>query len=237
MPVVVLLLTLILAAQTPAPAEPRDLRTVYVCLLTRGTAWTSDTTTDVQQLQQAHASYLARLSATGNVLATGPVGGDGNLRGLLLLKAESADAARRAIADDPSVNAGRLAADVVPMTVAGNWFTQTPGRDDAAVRQFVVGLVRHPAAAPAGAIDDARVAYLWRLRQAGTLVFAGDATDGSGRGLLIFASDNLAAIRTLATDDPAVRADQITIDWQTWYAPEGVFKMGTGRLTPVVPAS
>src|SRR5512140_1367780 len=94
-------------AQSRYPA-PEGMQTVHIALLYRGPAYAPGTSPELETLQQAHLAHLTKLAQAGQALIAGPMGGDGDLRGIVMLKAESTEAARALEVEDPAVKAGRL---------------------------------------------------------------------------------------------------------------------------------
>ena len=86
-----------------------------VVLLRRGP--TPDLPEDrLEELQRRHLAHLASLAEAGDLLVYGPCGDqeDESLRGICVFRAElSVDEVRRLAAADPSVEAGRLAVEVL----------------------------------------------------------------------------------------------------------------------------
>jgi hypothetical protein len=70
------------------------------------------------------------------------------------------------------------------------------------------------------AVQDAHMAHLADLHDAGHLLAAGPVDGGEIRGLLIFASDP-AQTRELLLEDPAVRAGWFHVTVAPWMVPEG----------------
>ena len=156
-----------------------------------------ESTPETQKLQEAHLAHITQLAKDGRALIAGPFGGDGDLRGVIFLKAATADAARALEADDPAVKAGRLRIEIVSFAVAGNWFTFEPIKDDYTMRQFVFGFFNvgpKPVGTPennATLMED-HLANFWSMRQAGTLVMAGPTMDSTTRaGVLVMAMDSV----------------------------------------------
>ena len=187
MPLVLMVLTLIAssASQLTAPG-PQALQTLQVALLMKGRAWTADPTPAIQTLQQAHAAYLSALGAAGHLLASGPIGGEGEIRGLLILKVADARAALTLLADDPAVQGERLRVEVETLRVPANWFAVTRATRDAPIRSFIVSLLGAGPAAGAGgdanSPPEADLEAFWRLRESGVMVLGRvRARDGSPR--------------------------------------------------------
>jgi uncharacterized protein YciI len=69
----------------------------------------------LERIQQEHLSYHASLRASGHVVTNGPVldQPDESMRGLTFYRTGSLEEARRLAEQDPAVQAGRLAVDVM----------------------------------------------------------------------------------------------------------------------------
>jgi uncharacterized protein YciI len=216
--------------QTVPP--PRDIQPYYVVLLLKGPAWTAEPTPDAERLLQEHAVYLSKLSAAGQALLAGPVAGDDDLRGLVIVKANSSDEAKALASADPAVAGGRLMADVVAFAMAGNWFTFAARTEDAPVRQFVFGLLKAGpnASSPAAPEELARLqaghlGHLWTMRESGALVMGGPlTTPDTRRGVLFLAVDELDKARELTGADPMVRAGRFAVELHRWLAVDEVMR-------------
>src|SRR5688572_26241032 len=117
-----------MAAQARYPV-PDNIQTVHIALLYRGPAYTPGSSPEQQKLQAAHIAHLTKLGNEGHALIAGPIGGGGDLAGIVMLKAATADAARALQAEDPAVKAGRLRIEMVTYMTPGNWFSFGPVKD------------------------------------------------------------------------------------------------------------
>ena len=99
------------------PAKPLKLVPVYFAFLTRGDKWTPEQTPATEEIQKGHLANINRLAQMKKLIAAGPFGDDGQLRGIFVFRVGSADEARALIATDPAVQAGRLAMDIHPWMV------------------------------------------------------------------------------------------------------------------------
>jgi uncharacterized protein YciI len=221
-----------LSPQSPYPA-PANFETVYVALLLRGPAAGQGTPAELEARQKAHLAHLEALGNAGHAKIAGPVGGDGDLRGIVLITAASLDEARRMAGADPAVKAGAVRVEVLTMTAPANWFTLRPVPADYTMRQHVLAFLDAPPASPALAPDEAarlqdgHLANLFALREQGRLAYAGPITDGgSRRGLAVFLSESVEEVREWMADDPFVRAGRLTLELYPWWAADGI-------LTPV----
>lgn len=87
---------------------PKDSMVTYGwVLLQRGPNYDSNPSEKVMKLLQQHAAYAEQLRQNGQLLFAGAIEGTGELRGVLIMKGDSAHVAR-VVADDPAVRAGRF---------------------------------------------------------------------------------------------------------------------------------
>ncbi len=219
-----------LSAQGRYPA-PANVQTVHVVLLLRGPNSTAGPSTpELEKLQAAHIAHLTKLGQEGHAYIAGPMGVDGDLRGIILMKAASADAARALEADDPAVKAGRLKIEVVSYMSPANWFSFAPIPAEISMRQFVFGyLTAGPKAADAQAlpptVHEDHLASMWAMRDAGVLVAGGPIVNGGNRaGVVIFALDSVDKARALLEQDPGVKAGLFGIELYPWYAADHILK-------------
>lgn len=220
-----------LALQLPSYAPPSAIQTWHLVLLGKGPAWTEATSPATTALQEAHVAHLASLSAAGTLALSGPIGDEGDLRAVMLLKTASMDEARAALQMDPAVKAGRLVPQIHALMVPANWYTLAPSRDDQPVRNFAFGLLKagpnqEGSSDEIARLQDSHLAHLWSLREAGALVLAGPLADaGAVRGVLVFAVESLGKARVLAEADPMVRAGKLTVELHPWFTRDGVMQI------------
>ncbi len=77
-------------------------------MLERGPRYDSSPTPAVKKLLAEHQAHIEKLRASGQLVFTGAIEGAGELRSVLVLRGDSAEAAE-AVADDPAVRAGNFA--------------------------------------------------------------------------------------------------------------------------------
>jgi uncharacterized protein YciI len=94
---------------------------------------------------------------------------------------------------------------------------------------YYLGLVmRGPAWTPertpeTQALQEAHLANMRSLHEAGQLVVAGPITDGGDlRGIFVFKVGSLEEARALADTDPAVKAGRLKVDLHPWMVEKGV---------------
>lgn len=97
--------------------SPLTLTTLYLAFLTKGPNRTEKETPEVQELQKAHLANINRLAEMKKLVAAGPFGDDGNLRGIFVFRVSSLPEAQDLCATDPMIKAGRLAVELHPWQV------------------------------------------------------------------------------------------------------------------------
>ena len=93
-------------------AQPMKLVPMYFAFLTRGEKWTPEKTPATEEIQKGHMANINRLAQMKKLIAAGPFGDDGRLRGIFVFRVASLDEAKALTATDPAVQAGRLAMEL-----------------------------------------------------------------------------------------------------------------------------
>ena len=103
-----------LAAEGPskANAAPPKMAAVYMVFLKKGPAWTAGETPETKGVQQAHMANIRALWQAGKMVIAGPMGDEGDLRGIFVLDVATLEEAKALAASDPAVKAGRLVAEI-----------------------------------------------------------------------------------------------------------------------------
>ena len=78
----------------------------------------SQDSTEAAKLQKEHMAHLSRMHTEGYTSLTGPMGDDGDLRGIVVYNTATAREADSLANLDPMVKAGRLKVEVHPWWVA-----------------------------------------------------------------------------------------------------------------------
>ena len=76
------------------------------------TSSTPEKTPATEEIQKGHMANINRLAEMKKLIAAGPFGDDGRLRGIFVFRVESLEEAKNLTAGDPAVQAGRLAMDI-----------------------------------------------------------------------------------------------------------------------------
>ena len=94
------------------PTKPLKLTKMYLTFLTRGEKWTPEKTPATEEIQKGHMANINRLAEMKKLIAAGPFGDDGRLRGIFVFRVDSLEEAKNLTATDPAVKAGRLAMNI-----------------------------------------------------------------------------------------------------------------------------
>jgi uncharacterized protein YciI len=98
---------------------PLKMNTLYFAFLKKGPNRKEGDgdTPQVQELQKAHMANINRLAETKKLIAAGPFGDDGNLRGIFVFRVNSLEEAQALCDTDPMIKVGRLAVELHPWQV------------------------------------------------------------------------------------------------------------------------
>jgi uncharacterized protein YciI len=99
---------------------PKNLKPYFLGLFRRGPRWNEIEGPEAAELLPRHLAYLreqseGEQSGAGRYIAAGPVLDESEFAGVLLISAESLEAARALAENDPGVRAGRLAVELHPV--------------------------------------------------------------------------------------------------------------------------
>ena len=102
----------------PAPTpEPNQMGVVYLVLLKKGPAWSSEQTPATRAVQEGHMANIRAMWAAKKLIVAGPMGDDGDVRGIFLFQVSTLEEATALAASDPAIKAGRLVAEIHPWWV------------------------------------------------------------------------------------------------------------------------
>ncbi len=95
---------------------PLTMNTVYLAFLKRGPN-RAQPAAEAEEIQKAHIANIQRLAKLGKLVAAGPFGDDGVLRGIFVFRVASLEEAQAFADTDPAVKAGRLVLELHPWQV------------------------------------------------------------------------------------------------------------------------
>lgn len=90
-----------------------EMKQYFLVLLKRGPIRNQDSTT-AAELQKGHLANIDRLFNEGKIDMAGPMGHDGDLRGIFVFNCETYDEVVTHCATDPAIKAGRLIVEIYP---------------------------------------------------------------------------------------------------------------------------
>ncbi|MFN0084822.1 MAG: YciI family protein [Blastocatellia bacterium] len=204
-------------------------------MLRKGPNHGAGTKEESDKTQAGHMANIQKMARLGKLIAAGPMGDDGNLRGIFLFKS-SREEARALAAEDPAIRAGRLALDL------HSWYgpkgigakLNEEYRKDSNVkttmtRYFLALLGKGPKAADAASLETQKLQleHLWNVRRmldAKTFAAAGPFNGAGGlRGIFVVAANSLEEARAIVDADPAVKAGQLSVEIHPWWVAKEVW--------------
>ena len=228
---VLLSIILLLASSPGSQAQPKSepqfkLVKFHMVLLKKGPKWTATATKETEQMHQAHVAHVISLLENGKAVLAGPLSDDGEIRGIYILRTESADEARNWVNSDPAVVSGNLIAEIHPW-LAEDVFKKanTPPKLTTVYLAFLLrGEKWTPEQTPATEeLQKAHLANIVRLNKMNKLPVAGPFGDeGTMRGIFVFRVGSIEEARMLTETDPAVKAGRLALELHPWQVPEGI---------------
>ena len=122
-PVLVLLLAIVSAAQNSVPTTnldiPKGMKQYFIGFLVKGEKYDPNMSkAEHESLLQQHLAYIRSQAEAGKYKLAGPFLDEGNISGILIIDAPSRDEAKQIVSKDPMVQAGRLAIELHPAMLA-----------------------------------------------------------------------------------------------------------------------
>jgi len=109
-----------MAGQVPQPSDqfpdiPKNLRPYFIAFYVKGAKVDQPQTKDERDaFMRQHTAYLRSQVEAGKYLLVGPLTDDGQVRGMAVIQAASAEEARAIANGDPAVRSGRMAIEIHP---------------------------------------------------------------------------------------------------------------------------
>ncbi len=233
------------AATQPRPQQPAkteskppqfDLDQYQFGLLKRGPKWTAESTPETQKIQEGHMANINKMAKAGKLLAAGPMGGNGDLRGIFIFKVASQEEARALAADDPAIQAGRLTLELLdwygPKGIGAKLQEEiktNPNPKYTMTKYHLALLTRGPKWTAAASPENQKLQldHLWHIRKmmdAKTFVAAGPFNGkGDLAGVFVIAANSLEEARAIADADPAVKAGHLAVELHPWFVAKEVW--------------
>jgi uncharacterized protein YciI len=101
--------------QTGEAVRSDRMTTVYIVFLKKGPHWSESH--DATALQNAHLANIRAMWHAKKLIVAGPLGDDGDLRGIFVFQVPSLEDAKALTASDPAVMEGHLVGEIHPWWV------------------------------------------------------------------------------------------------------------------------
>ena len=185
-----------------------------------------------EKLQEEHMANIRRMFDERKLVIAGPFLDDTTLRGIFVLRAESAAQAQEWANSDPAIKAGRLVPEV-----HGPWMiepgaihspAQPPGMEQYTLVLMKRGEKWNPSAPEFMNVMKQHHSYVKQMIEQGSLAIAGPFPfdeQGELRGVAIFRVGAEPTAK-LTQDDPAVKDGLVKTEIHAWGTGKGVLAAG-----------
>jgi uncharacterized protein len=228
-PLLVASLFLFQAAQQPpagaTEGPPLKLMQYQLVVLKKGPANATARTPDGQKVVKEHVAYLYKLAADGVNMAAGPFTDEGEIQGIMIVKAPTPEKALEIEAADPAVKAGVFTLEAIPFMSPEGWFGKWAefGNFETVYFGFLntgPNPKREPEAAKQLQAD--HLGYMEEQSKQGKLVVAGPImVQGPRRGIIVYRVATMEEARQRAEADPAVKVGRLSVELHPWSVPQG----------------
>lgn len=219
---------LLLASAFAHGQEPKLVQ-FQMAILKKGPAWDATKAEDRKAILQQHLANVISLLDSGKAVIAGPFGDDGDLAGIFILRAKSADDAKPWIEGDPAVKAGLLVSEMHP------WWSEDIFKKGSTaplkMEKIYFGFLKRGPNRKEGdgntpeiqELQKAHIANIVRLADMKKMIMAGPfGDDGDLRGIFVFRVASMKEAQDLAATDPMIKIDRLRIDLHPWSVPVGV---------------
>ncbi len=225
-------------AQKPDESKPPkfELEQYQFGLLKRGPKWTPERTPETEEIQKGHMANINKMAELGKLMVAGPMGDNGELRGIFIFKASKEEATALAN-QDPAIKAGRLVLELHPWmgpkglgVKLGEEFRKDPKVKMTMTQFYLALLTKGPKADEfkGAELEKLQLAHLWNIRRmidAKTYLAAGPFTDnGPLAGLFVIAAKSMEEAKIFAEADPSVKAGRLLVELRPWWVAAEVWQ-------------
>jgi uncharacterized protein YciI len=214
---------LAVAASLALPAEPRPAEPLWWVFLNKGPN-RNQPEGELKKMQEEHLGNLERLWKEGKSSLAGPLGDDGVIRGIVVVRAPSREAVTAYFAPDPFVRVGRLTVEAYPWS--GRAESLGTAKEPVKLVQATLVIVKKGPRWTAGATSDlaaTHAAYLRGLEAEGALALSGALTDGGDKlEVLMLRTADAKEAETLLGADPLVRGQLLAVELHPQYLADGI---------------
>jgi uncharacterized protein YciI len=185
-----------------------------------------------EKLQEEHMANIRKMFVEHKLVIAGPFLDDTALRGIFVLRAESAEQAQEWANSDPAIKAGRLSAEVHGPWLIDSSAIHDPGETEG-FEQYTMVLIKrgdhfNPNAPDFMDVMKQHHALVKEMTEQGKLAIAGpfpfsDAGELLGASIFQVGAEQTAK---LLQDDPAVKAGLLKTEMHPWGTGKGVLASG-----------
>ncbi len=203
-----------------------EMTTFQLVFLKRNPDWKARSSTEAQRIESAHQEFFDGLIQLDQVLISGPVTDDSDLRAIIVSSATTIQQAQSIVESDPAVKVGMLRAETYAW-YAGTGIMKKPKGITPKEKYFFGVLVRGPEWTPeitseVKKLQEAHMANIRRMGGTGKLVIAGPLENaGQLRGIYVFKLNSLQEAKSWSETDPAIKAGRFAIEIHPWLLAQG----------------
>ncbi len=229
------------AAQAPQSDQSKppqfELETYQLGFLRKGPNHGTGTKEEADKIQAGHMANINKMAANGKLFAAGPMGDNGDLRGIFIFRGISPEEAKALAAEDPAIKADRLKLDLFPWMAAPKAiggklmeeYKKNPKVPMTMTKHHFV-LLKRNAKSMEGSPEELQklqLAHLWNVRRLldeGKAVAAGPVGNaGDLAGIFVFATDSMEEAKAWAENDPMVKSGRLTVEIHPWFVAKEVW--------------
>ena len=212
----------------PKEAQENKLVQFHMAIIRKGPKWTNRKNTEIRKRHEKHFKYVSSLLDSGKAVIAGQFSDNGDIAGVIILRASSAEEARAWIDADPEIKSGQLTAEMHP------WWSEDIFRKPATSAKHETvyfGFLKRGPNRKEGdgktpevqELQKAHIANINRLAEMKKLVMAGPFGDNTDlRGIFVFRVGSMKEAQELAASDPMIKIDRLRLDLHPWSVPVGV---------------
>ncbi len=223
-------------APTKNRPDPSQISSYVVGLLYKGPIWTAEKTSESESLQAGHMANIQKMADMGKLVAAGPMGDTGQLRGIFIFRADSIAEVKPLAEADPAIQAGRLKIDYhtwwgqkgVGEKYAAE-YKKNPDMKVEMTQYQLVFLLRGPKAESISgkeleALQEKHLGHILKMLDTKKAAVAGPFMEDTDlRGIIVYQLASIDEAKKLAERDPAVKAGRLKVEIHPWWVAKGVW--------------
>jgi uncharacterized protein len=214
-----------LSSSAASSQEQLKMTTYQLVVLTKGPSAAIVSSPEGQKLLKEHIAHIYKLGADGKAVAAGPFRDEGEIQGIIMMKAATPEEAREIEGADPGVKAGIFTMEVLPFMSPEGWFGKWAafGEFETVYFGFLKrGSNRGQDEETAKRLQQEHLRYMEGQAKEGKLVVAGPfMVDGDRRGIVVYRVASMEEAKQRAESDPMVKIGRLAVELHPWQVPRG----------------